>query len=59
MEGMTENWADILSQNKIVTMEDLAELATDDLTDIVPMSKEKAVSLIMEARAPWFKQDDK
>jgi N utilization substance protein A len=59
MEGMTEKWANILAQNKIVTMEDLAELATDDLTDIVAMTREQAASLIMAARAPWFKQDDK
>jgi N utilization substance protein A len=59
MEGMTEKWANILARNKIVAMEDLAELATDDLTDIVSMSKEQATSLIMAARAPWFKQEDK
>ena len=57
MDGMTIEWANTLSQNKIVTMEDLAELSSDDLTDIIPMSQEQASALIMLAREPWFNQN--
>jgi N utilization substance protein A len=35
-------------------MEDLAEQAVDDLLDVEGMNEEKAASLIMTARAPWF-----
>ena len=38
----------------VVSQEDLAELATDDLTDIEGMDEERAKALIMAARAPWF-----
>jgi len=40
----------------VITMEDLAELAVPDLLEIVPeMDEEIAGTLIMTARAPWFK----
>ena len=58
MTGMTENWAKTLAQNGVVCMEDLAELATDDLIDIAPMSEQQAGSFIMTARAPWFKDNN-
>ena len=35
-------------------MEDLAEQAIDDITDIDGLDAEKAGELIMTARAPWF-----
>jgi len=55
MEGMTEELANKLAKNGIITMEDLAEQSVDDLTDIEEMDQEKAAQLIMTARAPWFK----
>ena len=36
------------------TQEDLAELATDDLVEMTGMDAERAKTLIMAARAPWF-----
>ena len=54
MEGMTAEWADTLAQNEVITMEDLAELAVDDLREIISISEEQAAALIMIARAPWF-----
>ncbi|WP_119342884.1 transcription termination factor NusA [Facilibium subflavum] len=54
MDGMTKEWAKKLAQNGVVCMEDLAELATDDLIELIPMDEKKAASLIMTARAPWF-----
>ncbi len=41
----------------IVTMEDLAEQSVDDLTDIEELDDERAASLIMTARAPWFESE--
>ncbi len=55
MRGMTRELAYTLASRDIKTMEDLAELAVDDLLDIEPMDEEKAAELIMTAREPWFK----
>ena len=54
MEGMDRHLAYILAGRAIVTMEDLAEQAVDDLTDIPDMTKGRSLELIMTARAPWF-----
>jgi len=58
MEGMDKHLAFVLASKGVVTMEDLAELAIDDLLDIENMDEEKAGSLIMTARAPWFENSD-
>ena len=57
MEHMTETLAKTLATNGIITMEDLAELASDDLMDIIPMPEKQAALLIMTARAPWFEEN--
>ena len=54
MEGMTNELALAMSKLAILTMEDLAEQAIDDLMEIEGMDEEKAGQLIMAARAPWF-----
>jgi N utilization substance protein A len=36
------------------TRDELADLATDELTDITGQSPEEATALIMLARAHWF-----
>jgi N utilization substance protein A len=36
-------------------MDDLAELAIDELVDLTGMDEERAKALIMKAREPWFK----
>lgn len=54
MEGMDSDTAKLLASKSIITMEDLAELAADELLDIVKMDEERAKELIMTARAPWF-----
>jgi N utilization substance protein A len=56
MEGMDEPLAQALAKMNICTMEDLAEQAVDDLLDIEGMDAERAASLIMTARAPWFEE---
>jgi transcription termination/antitermination protein NusA len=54
MDGMTSSLAYTLAARGIVTMEDLAEQAIDELLDIEGMTEEQAGQLIMTARAPWF-----
>jgi N utilization substance protein A len=54
MEGMDAHLAFVLASRGIITMEDLAEQAVDEISDIEGLSDEKAAELIMTARAPWF-----
>ena len=54
MDGMNDALAVVLAGKGIITMEDLAEQAVDDLMDINDMDEETAAALIMTARAPWF-----
>lgn len=54
MDGMERALAFKLASKGVCTMEDLAELAVDDLIEIEEMSEEAAAALIMTARAPWF-----
>ena len=57
MEGMDRELAYKLASKGVVTREDLAEQALDDLLDIEQMEEERAKELIMTARAPWFAQE--
>ena len=57
MDGMDKALAYKLTAKSIVTMEDLAEQAIDDLMDVEGMDEEKAAALIMTARAPWFAEE--
>ncbi|SDM46690.1 NusA antitermination factor [Franzmannia pantelleriensis] len=57
MDGMERHLAFILASRGIVTMEDLAEQAVDDLKDIEGVDEERAAALIMTARAPWFESE--
>lgn len=54
MEGMDEATAHKLASQGVSTMEDLADLAVDDLIELTGMDAERAKTLIMTARAPWF-----
>ncbi len=54
MDGMDPLLADALAAKGVVTMDDLAELAIDELMEIDGMDEERAGQLIMTARAPWF-----
>ena len=55
MEGMDDTTAHLLASKGIATMDDLAELAVDELVELTNMEAERAKKLIMTARAPWFK----
>ncbi len=54
MEGMERHLAFVLASKGIITMEDLAEQAVEDLMDIEGLEEKQAGELIMTARAPWF-----
>jgi N utilization substance protein A len=54
MDGMDKHLAYVLASRGIVTMEDLAEQAVEDLLDIEDIDEKRAADLIMTARAPWF-----
>lgn len=58
MEGMSEELAYELASHGIITMDDLAEQAVDDLREISGMNEEIAAKLIMKAREPWFANEN-
>jgi transcription termination/antitermination protein NusA len=58
MEGMDRELAFVLAGRGVVTMEDLAEQSVDELMEIEGMDEERAGSLIMTARAPWFAEEE-
>ena len=57
LEGMEKRLAYLLASKGVVTREDLAELATDDLLELNEMDAEIAGALIMKARAHWFEEE--
>ncbi|PKO42558.1 MAG: transcription termination/antitermination protein NusA [Betaproteobacteria bacterium HGW-Betaproteobacteria-22] len=54
LEGMDDATAHQLASKGISTMDDLAELAVDELVELTNMDEERAKALIVAARAPWF-----
>ncbi len=59
MDGMDRELAFKLAKHGIITMDDLAEQAVDDLLDIEGLDDaEYAAQLIMTARAPWFEEQE-
>ena len=54
LEGMDNETARALAEKGIKTQEDLADLAVDDLVEMIEIDIERAKALIMTARAPWF-----
>ncbi|WCE93410.1 transcription termination factor NusA [Acidithiobacillus ferriphilus] len=54
LKGMDRGLAHLLASKGVVTSEDLAELATSELCEMVGVDAERAKALILEARAPWF-----
>ena len=42
------------ARSGVVTLDDLAEQSVDELTEMTDLDAEKAASLFMKARDPWF-----
>jgi N utilization substance protein A len=59
LEGMSEEIGITLAKKGVSSREALAELAVDDLLDIIELDRKKAGELIMAARAPWFAEEKK
>ncbi|GAA5186205.1 transcription termination factor NusA [Ferrimonas gelatinilytica] len=58
LEGMERHLAFVLASRGVVTLEDLADQAIDDLTDIEELDEAKAGELIMAARnICWFSDE--
>ncbi len=58
LDGVTQELIAKLADAGIHTRDELADLATDELTDITAMTPEEATALIMLARAHWFTGDE-
>jgi N utilization substance protein A len=54
LEGVTPELVVKLSGNDIYTLDDLAELSTDELSEITGLDQQAASDMIMRARAHWF-----
>jgi len=57
LEGMTSELITALAGKKVKTLDDFAELAVDELVEIMEMDEESAGKLIMAARAHWFEEE--
>lgn len=58
LEGLTEEMIAQLEAAGVHQRDDLADLATDELSEITGQSPEEATALIMLARAHWFASED-
>jgi len=56
LDGMTPELLSKLASGGINTRDDLAELATDELVEMVGLDEAAASELIMAARAHWFEE---
>lgn len=54
LDGMTPDLLAKLAENQIHTRDELAELATDELAEMVGMEEAAAGQMILAARAHWF-----
>lgn len=55
--GMNAALVTALAEHNIVTLDDLAELATDELVEIAGLEQDAASEMIMQARAHWFEDE--
>src|ERR1700694_3976521 len=66
LEGLTPGMLVVLGENKVMTLDDFADLAGDELLELlaasdnigVNLSLEEANALIMRARAHWYTDDE-
>ena len=52
--GFNEEEVDVLVSKALKSMDDIAELAVDELQEIIEISDKKAADIIMKARESWF-----
>ncbi|KON79742.1 transcription termination factor NusA [Azoarcus sp. PA01] len=56
LEGMDKPLAATLARHGVLTRDDLADLAVDELVEIAGIDQERASALISVARAHWFEE---
>jgi N utilization substance protein A len=54
LEGLNAELIAKLAEAGVVTRDDLADLAIDELVEITGQSEEEAKTLILKAREHWF-----
>ena len=52
--GFSEDEVEVLVNKALKSKDDIAELAVDELQDIIEISEKKAADIIMKARESWF-----
>ena len=52
--GFSDDQVETLVSNALKSKDDIAELAVDELQDIIEISEKKAAEIIMKARESWF-----
>ncbi|MDA9364904.1 transcription termination factor NusA [Gammaproteobacteria bacterium] len=52
--GFSEEEVDILVSKSLKSMDDIAELAVDELQGVLEITEKKAADIIMKARESWF-----
>jgi N utilization substance protein A len=57
LEGVDEKLAHEMAAKGIITVDDLAEQAIDDIIEFTGMTEDRAGKLIMKARESWFTDD--
>jgi N utilization substance protein A len=58
IKGMDPALVAKLAENGITTLDDLAELAADELAELTGLPEDTASDMIMQARAHWFEDDE-
>lgn len=58
LEGMDKPLAAKLARNGVTNRDALADLATDELTEMTGIDAERATALITAARAHWFAEEE-
>lgn len=54
LDGMSDTLAIELARRGVLTRDDLADMAVDEIQDVEGLDAESAATLIMEARKHWF-----
>lgn len=54
IQGLTPELIATLAENDVLTLDDLGELAADELSELTGLSSDDASRMIMDARAHWF-----
>ena len=58
LDGMDNDLANALVGKGVASLDDLGELATEELVEMTGIDEERAKKLIMSAREHWFKSEE-